>query len=160
MPLDEKPTEDEHCEAESRIVSFSYHKPSDFKRKKCSVRLAQTDIMRASIQVIREGGENNLHYHSKVDGMFTVLNGRIRFYGPGDKVLGEYGKYEGVFIPRNARYWFESVGTEEAEVMLVQGFHQKGAELSGRTDVEPQKLHGSNPGSNDHFTADQTRPLA
>lgn len=140
MPAIAHPTEEEHQAAESKIVTFSYKKPTEFTRKKMSMRLAQTDLVRASVQVIKEGGENNLHYHDKVDGMFTVLNGRVRFYGPENKVLGEFGKYEGLIIPKNARYWFESVGTEEAEVMLVQGFHTKGAELSGRTDVDPPKL--------------------
>lgn len=135
-----KPTEAEHLAAEQRLVTFSYKKPTDFKRAKVSVRLGQTDVVRASVQVIREGGENNLHYHDTVDGMFTVLAGRVRFYGPGDKVIGEFGKHEGVIIPRNARYWFESIGSEEAEVMLVQGFHRAGAEKSGRTDVAERKL--------------------
>lgn len=153
------PTEDEHREAEQKIVTFSYQKPTDFKRKKVTMRLAQTDVVRASVQVIKEGGENNLHYHSTVDGMFTVLNGRVRFYGPENRVLGEFGKFEGIIIPKNARYWFESIGTEEAEVMLVQGFHTKGAELSGRTDVEAPKLPDAGKGA-ERFQAQQTRPLA
>jgi mannose-6-phosphate isomerase-like protein (cupin superfamily) len=153
------PSEEEHRAAEQKIVTFSYKKPTDFKRKKVTMRLAQTDLVRASVQVIREGGENNLHYHSKVDGMFTVLNGRVRFYGPENKFLGEFGKYEGIIIPKNARYWFESVGSEEAEVMLVQGFHQAGAELSGRTDVDPPKLPDAGKGT-ERFQAEQTRPLA
>lgn len=140
MALETPPTEDEHQAAEARIVTFSYRKPTEYKRKKVSVRLAQTDLVRASIQVIKEGGENNLHYHSTVDGMFTVISGRVRFYGPGDKVLGEFGRLEGLIIPRNARYWFENIGTDEAEVMLVQGFHTIGAEKSGRTNVDPPKL--------------------
>ena len=133
-------TEEDHREAESRIVKFSYKKPEGFDRPKISVRLGQTDILRGHIQVIHQGGENNLHYHSRVDGMFTVLSGRIRFYGPGDEVIGDFGPLEGVIIPRNARYWFDNVGEGDAEVMLVQGFHVAGAEKSGRTDSSPRKL--------------------
>jgi mannose-6-phosphate isomerase-like protein (cupin superfamily) len=139
-------TEEEHREAESRIVKFSYKKPTGFDRPKVTVRLGQTDVLRGHIQVIREGGENNLHYHSKVDGMFTVLKGRARFYGPGDELLGEFGPLEGIVIPRNARYWFESVGEEEAEIMLVQGFHEHGAEKSGRTDSAPRRLQDAGEG--------------
>lgn len=138
-------TEDEHREAESRIVKFSYKKPEGFDRPKVSVRLGQTDILRGHVQVIHQGGENNLHYHSRVDGMFTVLSGRIRFYGPEDEVIAECGPMEGVIIPRNARYWFDNVGEGDAEVMLVQGFHVPGAETSGRTDSAPAKL--KNPGT-------------
>ena len=72
--------------------------------------------------------------------MFTVLSGRIRFYGPEDVVISECGPMEGVIIPRNARYWFENIGEGEAEVMLVQGFHVPGAETSGRTDTSERKL--------------------
>lgn len=133
-------TEQDHLDAESKVVRFSYKKPEEFDRPKVSVRLGQTDVVRAQVQVIHQGGENNLHYHTRVDGMFTVLSGRIRFYGPGDEVIAECGPMEGVIIPRNARYWFDNVGEGDAEVMLVQGFHVAGAETSGRTDSAPRKL--------------------
>ena len=133
-------TEQDHLDAEANFVKFSYKKPEGFDRPKVSVRLGQTDIVRAQVQVIKEGGENNLHYHTKVDGMFTVLSGRIRFYGPGDEVIAECGPMEGIIVPRNARYWFDNVGEGDAEVMLVQGFHVAGAETSGRTDSSERKL--------------------
>jgi len=136
----EEITEADHIEAENSVVKFSYTKPEGFDRAKVSVRLGQTDHIRGMIQVIKDGGENNLHYHSRVDGMFTVLSGRIRFYGPEDVVISECGPMEGVIIPRNARYWFENIGEGEAEVMLVQGFHVPGAETSGRTDTSERKL--------------------
>lgn len=137
-----KPTEADHREAESRIVKFSYKKPDGWReRPKVTVRLCDTGLLRGHIQVLKaHGGENNLHYHSKVDGMFTVLSGRIKFYGPGDEVIGEFGPLEGVVIPKNARYWFENTSDEEAEVMLVQGFHEFGADTSGRTDSAPRKI--------------------
>ena len=133
-------TEQDHLEAESNLVKFSYNKPEGFDRAKVSVRLGGTDILRGQVQVIHEGGENNLHYHTRVDGMFTVLSGKIRFYGPGDEVIAECGPMEGVIIPRNARYWFDNVGEGDAEVMLVQGFHEPGAKMSGRTNSAPPKL--------------------
>ena len=135
-----RPTEEDHRDAESRVVKFSYTKPEDFDRPKISVRLGQTDIVRAQVQVIHQGGENNLHFHSRVDGMFTVLSGKIRFYGPGDEVIADCGPMEGIIIPRNARYWFDNIGDGDAEVMLVQGFHVPGAETSGRTDSSERKL--------------------
>ena len=144
---DLKPSEADHREAESHVVKFSYSKPEGFERAKVSVRLGDTGLLRGHIQVIKaEGGENNMHYHSKVDGMFTVLKGRLRFYGPPaqkggeDEVLGEFGPLEGIFIPKNARYWFENTSGEEAELMLVQGFHEFGSVSSGRTDSAPRKL--------------------
>lgn len=141
-----RPSEDEHRDAESRIVSFSYRKPEAFDRHKISVRLCDSGLLRGHVQVLKaRGGENNLHYHSRVDGLFTVLSGRLRFYGPGDTLIAECGRFEGVLIPKNARYWFENVSDEDAEVMLVQGFHVAGAETSGRTDSEPPAARPGTP---------------
>jgi len=145
-------TEEDHLEAESKIAKFSYKKPEKFDRSKVSVRLGQTDIVRAQVQVIHQGGENNLHFHSRVDGMFTVLSGKIRFYGPGDELIADCGPMEGLIMPRNARYWFDNIGEGDAEVMLVQGFHVPGAETSGRTDSSERKLADAGSLSGD-FTA-------
>ncbi len=140
MPADKVPTEADHRAAEESLVKFSYKKPEKFERKKISVNLGRTDVVRAMVQVVKEGGENNLHYHSRVDGMFTVLSGRLRFYGPEDRLIGEFGPMEGVIIPRNARYWFENASDGISEVLLVQGFHEQGAAMSGRTDSSERKL--------------------
>lgn len=135
-------TEEDHREAESKIVKFSYKKPEGWReRPKVTVRLCDTGLLRGHVQVLQaKGGENNLHYHSKVDGMFTVLSGSIKFYGPGDELIGEFGPLEGVVIPKNARYWFENTADTDAEVMLVQGFHEYGSVSSGRTDSSPRKI--------------------
>lgn len=152
MAIEKQPTEEEHRAAEAKIVKFSYKKPEKYERKKISVNLGRSEAVRAMVQVIKEGGENNLHYHSKVDGMFTVLSGRVKFYGPGDEEIGEFSRMEGVIIPKDARYWFENTGDGEAEVLLVQGFHEKGAPMSGRTDSAERKL--ADAGSNAaHFNA-------
>ena len=50
-------------------------------------------------------------------------SGKIAFYGPeADTLIGEYGKYEGVLIPRGCPYWFESVGDEPAELIQFEAF--------------------------------------
>ena len=48
---------------------------------KAIVQLAGSDIIRGRVQVVREGGENNLHSHRGMDGFWMVLAGRVRFYG-------------------------------------------------------------------------------
>jgi hypothetical protein len=68
-----------------------------------------------------------------------VLKGRIRFYGPGDVLQGDFGPGEGIFMPRGARYWFESASEEEAELLQVAAFSVAGEEMSGRTDASPRK---------------------
>jgi mannose-6-phosphate isomerase-like protein (cupin superfamily) len=40
----------------------------------------QGDLVRGMIQVAKEGGENNLHYHANVDGFWMVLKGKAKFY--------------------------------------------------------------------------------
>jgi mannose-6-phosphate isomerase-like protein (cupin superfamily) len=127
--------------AEAKIESFAFKRPEiDFAtaKKKIHVRLTGTNTVRASIQVLSEGGENNLHYHPNMDLIYMVLKGRVRFYGPGDKVLGEYGAMEGILLPENTRYWFESVGVEEAHLMQIAGY-PKGEKAFKRIELEAPK---------------------
>lgn len=70
--------------------------------------LTRTDRVVAAVQVIRSGGENNLHSHRHLDGVWTVLSGRAKFYGPGDELMADLGPLEGILVPRNVQYWFES----------------------------------------------------
>ena len=94
----------------------------EIKNGKALVKLCQTDRMIGIIQVIAKGGETNLHSHKHLDGLWFVLSGRVRFYGEENRVIGEYGRYEGVLIPRDCPYWFEAVGDGEAELMQVEAF--------------------------------------
>ncbi len=101
--------------------TFHYTKP-EFEKGKHFIRLARTDRMYANIQVIKQGGENNLHSHKHLDGFWFVLKGRARFYGEGDAVVADLGPHEGVLIPRNFAYWFESAGEEDLELLQVEAF--------------------------------------
>lgn len=95
---------------------FKYAKP-DIQRGKQVVPMCRTDRLRAHVQVVKEGGENNLHAHSGNDGFWMVLGGRVRFYGEGDTSLAELGVNEGILIPHGFKYWFESVGEEPLEIL-------------------------------------------
>ena len=117
---------------------FSYVKPDGQQTAKAIVSLCQTDIIRGAVQVVQEGGDNNLHSHTGMDGFWMVLQGRVRFYGPGDEVLGEFGRHEGIVMPRNAQYWFESCGDEELELLQVVAFDRD--VKNARVDVNPRKL--------------------
>lgn len=100
---------------------IAYRKPV-VTRGKALVKLCRTDRMIGIVQVIAQGGENNLHSHRHADGLWFVLSGRVRFYGDEGRVIGEYGRHEGVLIPRGCPYWFEAVGGEEAEILQVEAF--------------------------------------
>lgn len=114
-----------------------YIKP-ELDKVKGVVVLARSDIMLAAVQVVKKGGETNLHSHSAMDGLWFVLKGRARFYGAEHALIGEFGPHEGVFIPRGVSYWFESSSDEVLEILQVESF-AKGIP-STRTDFEPRKM--------------------
>jgi mannose-6-phosphate isomerase-like protein (cupin superfamily) len=94
----------------------------EFPKGKRVITLGRTDRLWAGVQYVKEGGENNLHSHTYMDGVYFVIKGRVRFYGENDVVLGEAGPNEGFIISRGFRYWFESCGDEALELLLVQCF--------------------------------------
>ena len=114
-----------------------YTPPAELKQLKQFVRLCNTDISLVAVQILGEGGENNLHSHSAMDGFWFVLEGRARFYGEEDKLIGDLGKYEGVMVPRGVPYWFESAGDVPLQILQVESKAQNIAEK--RTDFTPLK---------------------
>lgn len=121
---------------------FRYERP-EFERGKKVVKLARTDRMIGLLQVLKDGGENNLHSHAHMDGFWMVISGRVRFYGPENRIIAEVGRLEGVLVPRNCPYWFEAVGDEPVELLQVEVFDKSIPDdktmLEDRTDYEPQK---------------------
>ena len=74
-----------------------------------------------------------------MDGFWFVLAGKVKFYGPGDVLIGEYSKHEGILIPAGVEYWFESSDQDEAlEILQMAGF-EKGVKAT-RNDVAAQTL--------------------
>jgi len=132
---------------------FKYEKP-DVTSTKASIKLSQSDILKAAVQVVRPGGENNLHSHAVSDTCWMVLKGRARFYGDGDEVLGEFSQYEGIMTPRGTRYWFESADENEDLELL-----QMAAKLRGEKDIRTN--HNPRPESKSketqHFSAKVNR---
>jgi mannose-6-phosphate isomerase-like protein (cupin superfamily) len=103
-----------------KVIQYVLPDPQTYTGKGV-VRLVQSDILFGNVQVIREGGDNNLHSHAGMDGFWFVLSGRAKFYGPtNDAVIAEVGPREGVFIPRNFPYWFEKVGNETLEILQIE----------------------------------------
>ena len=117
---------------------FRYRRPDVLKASHGMSPLARSDILFSAIQTITKGGENSLHSHSAMDGFWFVLSGRARFYGEGDNLIAEVGKYEGVFVPRTVPYWFESVGDELLELLQVEAIDKTVANTLSRH--APRKL--------------------
>ncbi len=134
--LDEK--EAFHQDAESRIQTFSYRKPQDEDRVKQFASLIRSDLIRLSVQIVKEGGENNLHYHTGGDNCWMVIRGGARFYGVGDKLLGEFGPNEGILLPGGSRYWFEKTGDGDLEILQIVCKESRSAQTQ-RINLEKHK---------------------
>ena len=146
--------EQRHLAAEAKITSYSYTKPDGVTAGKGFIALSRTDIMKGVVQVVKKhGGENNLHYHTRMDTFWMVLKGRVRFYGPGDVVLGEFGPHEGMVTPRFCRYWFENIGDEDLELLQVAAYAE-GAKDGGRTNIDAMRFV---PGTENEFNL--TKPV-
>lgn len=108
---------------ESKPQVFRYRRPDLKGRPRAITRLFMSDLMCGLVQVISKGGETTLHSHAGMDGLWMVLSGRARFYGDGNQPIGEFGPLEGVYIPRDVKYWFESASEEEPlQILQVEGF--------------------------------------
>ena len=77
---------------------FKYTTPQT-EKPKTIVRLCRSDLLYSSVQVLKEGGENNMHAHNAQNGFWFVLSGKVRFYGEGDQVLAEYGCLRAAPVP-------------------------------------------------------------
>jgi nitrite reductase/ring-hydroxylating ferredoxin subunit/mannose-6-phosphate isomerase-like protein (cupin superfamily) len=114
----------------------------DEGRVKQVTNLCRTDMMKAAIHCVRRGGENNLHSHPGRDEIFFILKGRARVYGIGDELVAELGPFDGVLIPRDFQYWYESVGDEMLELLQVAAadlrLQSPAGPLGGRENHEPR----------------------
>jgi mannose-6-phosphate isomerase-like protein (cupin superfamily) len=126
-----------HREVESQVKVAKYERKSTAEPKDF-VPLTRTKLGRLTVQVVHEGGENNLHYHLNSDTVWFVLRGRVRFYGPGDVQIAELGPEEMISIPAGARYWFETCGSEALEILQCVSYESNG-EAAVRVNVEAHK---------------------
>ncbi len=115
---------------------FKYRTP-EFEGVKKTMTVCSSDLMKVQVQVVKDGGENNLHTHTGDDAFWYVINGAVKFYGEGDKIIGEYKKGEGVLIPRGFKYWFESSSKEQLEILRVTARDQNVE--NKRLDLSPRK---------------------
>jgi mannose-6-phosphate isomerase-like protein (cupin superfamily) len=92
-------------------------KPQLLQHGKTSTRLVRTDHLNSGVQVVANGGETNLHAHSSQDEIWFVLSGEATFYTEGDRIVARLGQHEGLLIPHNVPYWFESSSDENLVIM-------------------------------------------
>jgi mannose-6-phosphate isomerase-like protein (cupin superfamily) len=113
------------------------HKTPEFEGVKKTWQVCNSDLMKVQVQVVKSGGENNLHTHTGEDAFWYVISGAVRFYGEGDQAIGEYRKGEGILVPRGFKYWFESASSEPLEILRVTAKDQ--SIDNKRVDLAPQK---------------------
>jgi len=103
----------------------SKYQTPQFDGAKKTLQVCNSDLMKVQVQVVKDGGENNLHSHTGDDAFWYVMSGAVKFYGEGDEVIGEFNKGEGILIPRGFKYWFESSSSEPLEILRVTAKDQK-----------------------------------
>jgi mannose-6-phosphate isomerase-like protein (cupin superfamily) len=112
---------------------FRFETP-EFDGVKKTWHVCNSDLMKVQVQVVKDGGENNLHTHTGEDAFWYVINGAVKFYGEGDRLVGEYKRGEGVLIPRGYKYWFERASAEPLQLLRVtakdQNIDNKRVDLS------------------------------
>jgi mannose-6-phosphate isomerase-like protein (cupin superfamily) len=113
------------------------HQTPEFEGVKKTWQVCNSDLMKVQVQVVKNGGENNLHTHTGEDAFWYVISGAVKFYGEGDKLVGEYKKGEGILVPRGYKYWFESASPEPLEILRVTAKDQNID--NKRVDLSPQK---------------------
>ena len=113
-------------------------KPQLLESGKSVTALARSDVISCGVQVIAGGGETNLHAHRGNDAIWFVLQGSARFYTSEDRLVATVGKNEGLLIPREVPYWFESA-SEENLIVLRFGAAVP-SEGTGRIDYTPSRV--------------------
>lgn len=124
-----------------KATVFDYRTPTNFEKTKAVVRLCTSDIIFSNVQIVRAGGETNLHTHTANDGVWMVLKGRAKFYGIDNALLAELGPLQGIHIPRGFYYWFESASAEVLELLQVEAI-DKNVEKK-RIDATPHRAEKS-----------------
>jgi mannose-6-phosphate isomerase-like protein (cupin superfamily) len=71
------------------------------------------------VKVYVVGGENILHEHTTNDHVHMVLEGEATFYDE-DGNTTVVGKYEGMFLPKGAYYYFKSSG--DTNLVLLSSY--------------------------------------
>jgi mannose-6-phosphate isomerase-like protein (cupin superfamily) len=118
-------------------TAFRYRLPEGTDSEpKIVVELARTELLSAHIQVVRGGGETNLHAHNGEDAMWYVLGGQAAFYDE-NGAKRTLGKDDAILLPSGVRYWFESVGDEPLEILRVSARDRRIQRT--RTDVTERK---------------------
>lgn len=129
-------------QAQNRGPSFFHLRAQLPLQGRTHLPLATSDRMRVWLKTYASGGENELHAHPFEDHIFVVLQGAAEFYDRAGETR-RVEKFDGVFLPRGAFYWFKTV-SEQPLVMLRVGAIAPGADLmkDGRINADGEPMSG------------------
>ena len=100
-------------------------------------RMVYTDNLTVLAHVWKKGGETALHSHHSSDASWVVLDGEATFYDEHDQVMGKLRHGDGIFIPHNVKYWFES--TAEEPLVMVRAASKPAGVGDDRVYAEREK---------------------
>ena len=114
-------------EAKTELKTFKYPGPDAEggrdrgPERGASFPMITNDICVSTVQVFRAKGSGvTLHYHRNEDGYWLVLGGRAQFFNSDNEVIADLGKFEGIFVPRFTRYYFQNPdGDVPLEILRV-----------------------------------------
>jgi mannose-6-phosphate isomerase-like protein (cupin superfamily) len=113
--------------------------------------LATTDDLWLHVKIYAADGERKPHRHNLEDHSFVVLQGRATFeFDDGAQV--ELGPYDGVMIPRGARYQFDACGDGNLVMLRIGAGHAPGPRGIGDLPHDYELFRGA--------TADEVRARA
>jgi mannose-6-phosphate isomerase-like protein (cupin superfamily) len=96
--------------------------------------LARTDLLRLTVKVYAQGGENALHMHTREDHAFIVLEGQATFHdGDGNPTV--VGQHQGIMLPAGAYYYFQSSG--DVNLVLLRVAAGTGGQGGGESRLGP-----------------------
>jgi mannose-6-phosphate isomerase-like protein (cupin superfamily) len=145
-----------HRAREKKVKPFSFVRPDGIDTtRKAFVDIVKDDNTEVYVQIINDGGDNNLHYHPNMNSVFYVLKGRVKIYGPDDLLYKDCGVNDGVYMPADTRYWFEVTGDEEAWLLHVVTL-PKGRKMTKRINVDAPKPAS---GKSAHFDVDSLQEI-
>ena len=115
--------------------AFHYERPAS-NDVKTIAWLVKDPQFTVAVQIVKDGGENNLHFHTNASQVYFVIAGQVRFHGVGDCVIADLGSQQGIFIPAGARYWFEKTGEDDLQMLQIVS---RAGGKSERLDIQPKK---------------------
>jgi mannose-6-phosphate isomerase-like protein (cupin superfamily) len=122
------------------MVRFRYEKPALQDAPKVDVPLAKSAVLVMDVKVIRAGSTFSGEADPAAETLWFVMKGRARFYDGDDSTAGEFGRLEGVVVPRGVPCKFEPAGGGELAILRITAIDPRAdgvLKVSGLDKLQP-----------------------